>query len=60
MERGWEEVSNSRDGRHRGTPLETLTTSILVAAMSVEELRLYNQVPVEISMGCQTTRLPQL
>ena len=60
MARGWEEVSNDQVGRQRGTPLETPTTSILVAALSTEELRLYNQVPTEISLGCQTAWLPQL
>ena len=34
----------------RGTPRETPSASSLVAAMSVEELRLYNQIPAEISL----------
>ena len=34
-------MSNSQVGRRRGTPLEMLTISILVDAMSIEELRLY-------------------
>ena len=50
MARGHEEVSTSQAERRRGTPRETLTTSSLVAAMSVEELRLYNQILVEISL----------
>ena len=37
-----EEVSISQIGCRRGTPWETPTVSSLVAAMSVEELRLYN------------------
>ena len=32
------------------TPWETPTTSSVVAATSTEELRLYNQVPTEISL----------
>ena len=50
MARGHEEVSNSQAGRQRGTPRETPTASCLVTAMSTEELRLYNQVLVEISL----------
>ena len=50
MARGYEEVSNNQARRQRKTPWETPITSSLVAAMSVEELRLYNQVSVEISM----------
>ena len=50
MARGYEEVSNSQDGHRRGTPREMPTASSLVAAMSIEELRLYNQVYVEISL----------
>ena len=34
----------------RGTPRETPTVSSLVAAMSIEELRLYSQIPTEISL----------
>ena len=49
MIRGHEEVSTSHVGHRRGTPQETPTTSSLVATMSVEELRLYNQIPTEIS-----------
>ena len=47
---GYEEVSSSQVRRQRGTPLEMLTTSSLVTAMSAEELRLYNQVHAEISL----------
>ena len=50
MERGHEEVLTSQARRRRGTPRETPTASNLVAAMSVEELRLYNQIPTEISL----------
>ena len=47
---GYEEVSSSQVRRQRGTPLEMLTTSSLVTAMSAEELRLYSQVHAEISL----------
>ena len=50
MARGKEEVSTSQAGRRRGTPRETPIASSLVVAMPVEELRLYNQVPAEISL----------
>ena len=50
MEKGHKEVSTSQAGRRRGTPLETPTARSLVAAMSAEELRLYNQITVEISL----------
>ena len=50
MARGHEEVSTSQAGCERGTPRETPTTSSLVAAMSTEELRLFNQIPTEISL----------
>ena len=47
--RGHEETTNQAR-RRRGTPRETPTTSSLVATMSVEELRLYNQIPINISL----------
>ena len=50
MARGHEDVLTSQAGHRRGTPRETLTASSLVAAMSAEELRLYNQIPAEISL----------
>ena len=50
MARGHKEVSTSQAGRRRGTPREMSTVSNLVAAMSTKELRLYNQIPIEISM----------
>ena len=50
MARGHEEVSTNQAGRGRGTPQETPTASSLVAATFVEELRLYNQIPIEISL----------
>ena len=50
MARGYEEVSSSQVMSRRVTPLETPIASSLVTAMSVEELRLYCQVPVEISL----------
>ena len=57
MVRDHEEVSTSQVGRKRGKPphLETPTVSSLVAAMSVEELRSFKQVPsaiiLEVSYG---------
>ena len=50
MTRDYEEVSTSQAGRRRVTPWKTPTTSSLVAAMSVEKLRLYSQVHVKISL----------
>ena len=50
MTRGYEEVSTSQAGHKRGTPQEMLTARSLVTAMSTEELGLYNQVPIEISL----------
>ena len=50
MARCYEEVSSSQAGRWKGTPRETPTASSLVSTMSTEELRLYNQVPTEISL----------
>ena len=50
MARGYEEVSGSQVGCRRVTPWETPTASSLVVAMSAEELRLYCQVPIEISL----------
>ena len=50
MVRGYEKVSTNQAGCQNGTPRETPTTSSLVAAMSIEELRLYSHVPVEINL----------
>ena len=50
MEKGYEEVSSSQARRQRLTPRETPTVSSLVVVMSAEELRLYYQVPTEISL----------
>ena len=50
MERGHEEASTSQAGRKRGTPRETPTVSSLVAAMSVEDLRSFRQVPAAIRL----------
>ena len=50
MARGYKEVSSSQARRWRATPQETPTASSLVAAMSIEELRLYSQAPTEISL----------
>ena len=50
MARGYEEVSRSQVGRRRVTPQEMPTANSLVVTMSVEEPRLYSQVPAEISL----------
>ena len=50
MEKGYEEVFDSQVGRRRVTPWETPIASSLVAAMSIEELRLYSHVFIEINM----------
>ena len=50
MERGHEETSTSQAGRKRGTLWETPIVSILVAAMSIEELRSFSQVPTDIRL----------
>ena len=50
MARGEEETSTSRAERRRGDPWESPTTSSLIAAMFVEELRFFCQVPVDISL----------
>ena len=50
MTRSHEKVSTSQVRRRRGTPRKTHTTSSLVAAMFVEELRLYSKIPIEISI----------
>ena len=47
---GYEEVSSSQVGSRRATPRKTPTASNLVATTSVEELRLYSQVPAKISL----------
>ena len=47
---GHEEVSTSQVGHRRDTPRGMPTTSSLVVAMSIEELRLYIQIPIEISL----------
>ena len=48
MVRGHEETSTSQARRKRGTSWETPIVSSLVVAMSVEELRLFSQVPTDI------------
>ena len=50
MARGQEETSTSQAGCKRGTPRESPTASSLVAAMYVEELRSFCQVPADISL----------
>ena len=50
LARGYKEVSTSLARRRRGTPLEMSTASSLVAAMSAEQIRLYNQILTEISL----------
>ena len=48
MVRGHEETSTSQARRKKGTTWEMPTISSLVVAMSVEELRSFNQVPTNI------------
>ena len=50
MARGYKEVSNNQAGRQRVTPQETPTASNIVATKSAGELRLYCEVPAEISL----------
>ena len=50
MEKGHEEVSTSQAGHRRGTPRETPNASNLVVVMPTKELRLYSQIPTEISL----------
>ena len=50
MVRGEEVTSTSQAGRRRLAPRESPTTSSLVAAMSVEELRFFFQVPANIGL----------
>ena len=50
MVRGSEETFTGRAGRRRGPFRELPTTSSLVAAMFVEELRSFFQVPTDISL----------
>ena len=50
MERGHEETSTSPVGHKRGTPRETPSVRSLVAAMSIEEFRSFNQVPIVIKL----------
>ena len=50
MSRGHEETSTSQAGRKRGCPRETPTVISLVAAMSVEDLRSFRQVPAAIRL----------
>ena len=50
MARGHEEASTSQARCKRGTPRETPTVSSLVAVMSVEELRSFSQVPIDIRL----------
>ena len=50
MMRGQEETSTSRVERRRGAPRESPITSSLAIVMSVEELRSFFQVPVDISL----------
>ena len=50
MTRGQEETSTNQAGCRRGTPQESPIESNLVAAMSVEELRIFCQVPADVSL----------
>ena len=51
MARGQEETSTIQVGRRRGTSRESPTIRSPVAAMSVEELRSFCQVPTNVSLG---------
>ena len=55
MARGHEEAFTSQVGRKKGTPWETPIVSSLVAAMSVEELRLFSQVPADIRLEVENS-----
>ena len=61
MARGHEEASTNQARRKRGTPWEMPTVSSLVAAMSVEDLRSFKQVPAtiksEVSDGTATSTM---
>ena len=48
MVRGHEKTSTSQAGCKRGASQETPTVSSLVAAMSVEELKSFSQVPTNM------------
>ena len=50
MARGHEEVSTNQARRRRGTPREIPTASSLAVAMSIEEMRLFSQIPAEINL----------
>ena len=50
MTRGQEDTSTNQVWRKRGPPWEMLTASSLVTGMSVEELRSFSQVLVDISL----------
>ena len=50
MARGEEETSTSRARCRRGAPRESPTANNLVAVMSVEELRFFCQVSIDISL----------
>ena len=45
MARGQEETSTSQVGRKRGPSLDMPSTSSLISALSMEELRSYYQIP---------------
>ena len=50
MTRGHKEASTSQAKCKKGAPQETPSVSSLVAAMSIEELRSFSQVPVIIKL----------
>ena len=50
MARGHEKTSTNQVGCKRGTSRETRTATKLVAAMFVEELRSFSQVPTDIRL----------
>ena len=55
MVRDHEETSTSQARCKRGTPWEMATISSLVTAMSIEELRSFNQVPANIRLEVENS-----
>ena len=50
MARGEEDTSTSRVGRRRLAPQESPTASSLIAAIFMEELRFFSQIPADIGL----------
>ena len=55
MVRDHEKTSTSQARCKRGTPWEMPTISSLVTAMSIEELRSFNQVPSNITLEVENS-----